>query len=126
MGTTKGPELFLILIAAPDDPPIPSAGYQGELKTFMQSLSAHGIEFRARVSLMESASGGGFNLGEFFIALKTVGPPLAVAIGVWLRTKYGRKVKLKSKDVAVEASSVEEVEKLLKLAEKHHKKIDHK
>lgn len=120
---SREPKLLVILIAAPDDPPIHSKEYQAELKAFTESLRANGIKFSSRMRMMESASGGGFNLGEFFIVLRTVGPPLAVAIGVWLRGKYSRKVKLKSKDVAVEASSVEEVEKLLKLAEKHHKKI---
>jgi hypothetical protein len=71
---------------------------------------------------MESASGGGFSLGEFFAVLKTVSPALAVTVGAWLQKKYGRKVKLKYKDVEIEATTVEDVERLIKLIEERQKK----
>jgi hypothetical protein len=66
--------------------------------------------------MMESTSPGAFQFREFLMVLRAVGPLLAYATAVWLRAKYARKVTLKSKDITVEASSVEEVEKLFKVA----------
>jgi hypothetical protein len=126
MSTKKEPELFLILIPAPDEPPLRCVEYQVALRAFAKSLNAHGLEFSSSVHMKESAYGGGFSLGEFAIIAKTIGTALPVLIGAWLREKYGRKVKLKFQDVEVEAVSVEEAEKLIKLAEKHRKKRAHK
>jgi hypothetical protein len=115
-------ELSIVLIPSPDDPPKHSKEYQTELSTFAQEMRAHGIDFSTRAVLMESASGGGFSLGEFFAVLKTVSPALAVTVGAWLQKKYGRKVKLKYKDVEIEATTVEDVERLIKLIEERQKK----
>jgi hypothetical protein len=76
--------------------------------------------------MIESLSRGAFHFGELLPVLRTVGPLLTLAIGAWLRGKYGRKVKVKSREIAVEASSVEEVEKLLELARRHYKTISHR
>ena|SRR2546421_8903052 len=126
MSNKKEPEFSLILIPAPDETPIQSAEYQVELKAFQQSLTAHGIKFSSHMTLMESAFGGGFHLGEFGIIAAASIVPLAGLLRAWLKARYGRKVKLKIKDFSAEAASVEEVDKLLKLAEKHREKRSHK
>ena len=77
--------------------------------------------FNPNMRMMESASGGGFNLGEFGIVTTSVSPVLSRLIGAWLHAKCGRKVKLKFGDVMMEAATAEEAEKLIKLAEKHRK-----
>lgn len=122
MRTKKEPEFSLVLIPAPDDAPPQSAEYQTELQAFAQSLTAHGIEFNSLIHFRESAIGGAFNLGEFYFFTVRILPILLVPLTVWIRAKYRRKVKLKFKDVTAEATSVEEVEKLLKAAMKYRKK----
>jgi len=123
--TSKEPEFSLVLVRASDDPQTHSDEYQAELKAFMQSLKKNGIEFHARSVMMESATGGGFNLGEFSILAGSVAS-LAGLLRMWVKAKYGRKVKLKTKDFSAEAMNAEEIEKLVKLVEKHKKKRDGK
>lgn len=65
----------------------------------------------------------GNRFAGFWTLLRAFAPPLAVAIGAHLRSKYGGKVKLKCRDITLEASSVKEVEVLLKLAAKHYRAI---
>ena len=72
--------------------------------------------------MMESAGGGGFALGEFLAVAKTISPALAAIIGAWLHAKYSRKVKLKYKELQVEARTVEEVERVVKLVRERLKK----
>ena len=52
-----------------------------------------------------------------FIKLSAIGPALIACIGVWLHTYYGRKVRLKIGEVEAEGRSVEEIAKLLSMAE---------
>jgi hypothetical protein len=69
----------------------------------------------------------GFNVaklvGEFGVPVaQGLGAILTAAIGAWLHAKYGRKVRLevgKEGGIKAEAQTVEEVETLVKLAEKH-------
>jgi hypothetical protein len=62
-------------------------------------------------------------LGEFLVAAKTIAPVFTGLIGAWLHAKYGRKVKLKYKDLQVEATTVEEVERLVRpILEREKKK----
>jgi hypothetical protein len=122
MGNKKEPAFSLVLIPAPDEAPIQSAKYQTDLRAFTDSLTAHGIEFNSLIHFKESVSGGAFNLGEFYFFTIRILPILLVPLTVWIRARYRRKVKLKFKDVTAEATSVEEVEKLLKAAMKYRKK----
>jgi hypothetical protein len=119
----SGEELSVIMIPAPNDPPKPSKEYQAELRLFTQSMRAQGIEYRSRDYLVEVTSGVGFALGEFLVVAKALSTPaLAGLVGAWLRGKYGRKVKLKYKDLQVEATTVEDVERLVKLIQEREKK----
>lgn len=120
--TTHERELTITLIPSSDDPPKHTKEYQAELGTLEKEMRGQGIEFSSRAFLMESASGGGFSLGEFYAIVKTVSPLLTVSLGAWLHKRYGRKVKLKFKDVQIEATTVEEVEKLIKLVKEREKK----
>jgi hypothetical protein len=119
--TTHERELAITLIPSPDDPPKHEQEYQAELGTLAKEMRGQGIDFSSRAFLMESASGGGFTLGEFYAVVKTVSPAFAGLIGVWLQKKYGRKVKLKYKDVQIEATTVDDVEKLIKLVREREK-----
>jgi len=126
MRNKKEPEFSLVLIPAPDEAPIQSAEFQTELQAFTQSLTAQGIEFNSLMHFKESASGGAFNLGEFYFLTTRILPILLVPVTVWIRARYRRKVKLKFKGVTAEATSVEEVKKLLKAVKKYEKKSGRK
>jgi hypothetical protein len=121
MGAKEKLELSVVLVPAEGDPAVHTPEYQLGLREFMESLRAQDTEFNSRMHLVESTGGGGFHLGEFGILAATI-VPLAGLLGAWLKAKHGRKVKLKIKDFSAEASSVEEIDELLKLAEKHLKK----
>jgi hypothetical protein len=123
--TPREPKFSLVLIRASDDPPMRSDEYQAELKTFTQSLKANGIEFHARSVTMDSAAGGGFTSGEITIIAGSL-VSLSGLLRVWIKTKYGRKVTLKTKDFSAEAMNVKEIEKLVELAEEHRKKAGRK
>ncbi len=120
--TTSQTELSIVLIPSPDDLPKSSNEYQAELSAFARSMREQGIDFSSRAYMMESAGGGGFSLGEFLAVAKTISPALAGLVGAWLHAKYGRKVKLKYKNLQVEATKVEEVERLVKLISDGRKK----
>jgi hypothetical protein len=114
-------ELSVIMVPAPNDPPKPSKEYQADLGVFTHGMRAEGIEYRSRDYLVEDTSGG-FKLGEFLVVAKTIAPVFTGLVGAWLHAKYGRKVKLKYKDLEVEATTVEEVERLVKPILKREKK----
>ncbi len=121
MQIKKEPEIALTLIPAPDDEP-QSTEYQTEIQAFAQSLRANSVVFNSIRHMRESAWASSFNLGEFGIVAKTIGPLLTGLIGAWLHARYGRKVKLKFEDIEVEATTIEDVERLIELAHKPRKK----
>jgi hypothetical protein len=121
------PELRLILVRAPDDPPLSSPAFQKELSDFARSL--RGIQVEPICFAADSMDGGGGLSGEFILIVKNVAPVITViaaAAGAYIHAKYGRKVKVEFDGVKVEASSPEEAEKLIKMVEEHRKKIGHK
>ena len=120
--TASQTELSIVLIPSPGDLPKPSKEYQAELTAFARSMREQRIDFSSRAYMMESASGGGYALGEFLAVAKTISPALAGLVGAWLHAKYGRKVKLKYKNLQVEATNVEEVERMVKLVRERGKK----
>ena len=83
--------------------------------------AAGAVELRLRPAPVKNgrlditASGQAFAMVlPYVTALAT---PLAAALGAWLKERYGRKVRLKVGDVEAEASTAEEVEKLLAKAQ---------
>jgi hypothetical protein len=55
----SSPELHLILVRAPDDPPLVSPEFQKELFEFAQSLRGQDIQVENRWYAFDSAQGGG-------------------------------------------------------------------
>jgi hypothetical protein len=117
MDTEKEPEVSIILIPSPDDPPIRSVEYQAELKAFSGSLTSHGIKFGARAVAMDSVHGGGYSLGEYFIAVASI-KQAAQIIKTYILAKNARKVKLVWDGGQAEAPTVEEVDRLIKMIPK--------
>lgn len=107
------------LSAAPEgDRPIKSAEYQAELAAFKAVTKSKALT----AYTVDSVDGGGHLTGTFsFQDVKLLLEVLApVAIAFIARTA-GRKVKLRIGDVEAEARNVDEVAKLLALAEAHAK-----
>ena len=111
------------LLPGPDDPPVRDTVYQRELRELEDSFRQHGIKAGSLVELRKSAGGESVHLGQFFLPLvATLGSIAGAAIGAWVQAKYGRRVRVKMGDIEVEARTIEEVQDLLKRAQKLHQK----
>lgn len=88
--------------------------------SFTAALSENGIEFSRRIQLSEAPMNAG-TIIEIFSAIKDITPwgALAVIVGVWLKTKAGRKVIITTKDndiIHIEGFSILEIERVLEKA----------
>jgi hypothetical protein len=118
------PKLRLILVRAPDDPPLFSEQYQSELADFARSLGALGIEFSCLRRMLAAAGASGGLTGEFIFVVSALGPVAIVQLRKLLEAflVHGRKMKLTSGGVKIEGSArdiqklltPEQIEKLLK------------
>lgn len=110
------------LCRAPDDAPLGSAAFQKELSEFARALSAQGIDVRSRHFTFDSVSGGGGLAGEFTLIASSILIPVSAVAGAWLQAKCGRRVRVKFGDTEAEATTVEELEKVLRMAEEARRK----
>ena len=117
------PELYFVLVGAPDDQALSSPEYQEELRTFDRSLRSQGVEVSTRCYAHDSIGGGGGLAGEFGVIASALGPALCTALGTalgaFLKGRYGRKVRLRTGldgKIDVEAHTVEEIKELVKVA----------
>ena len=103
-------EIELVLVPSPSDAPPFSAEYQTELREFAKQAGARS----QRAFAMDSAAGGGGPLGEFIFdnAGKVIAALTTICI-TWIKTKYGRKLKLKVGKIVVEANTPEEIKFLV-------------
>jgi len=116
--------LKIELRPAPEEGPRSNAEHQKALGDFAETMRSHGVEVIPRYYVHDAVGGGGGLSGEFTV-ITTALTVLGTVLGAWLNSRYGRKAKLKIGDVEAEAQTVEEVEKLIKLAEKQHKSSSH-
>ena len=121
--TTKAePELYLCLLAARDD-----REYQEALGNFLRAVRLQDVEVSARYYVNDAVGGGGGMSGEFGIIASAIGPAVCAAVGAFLAARYGRKARLKiglDGEVEAEAQTVKQIEKLMKVAEKHRREKD--
>lgn len=107
----KTEEIELVLVPASDDPPPFSKEYQTELRDFTRQAGA----YSQRAFAMDSIVGGGGPLGEFIYdnpgKLLTA---LTTICGIWIKARYGRKLKMKVGNVVIEANTPQEIELLVK------------
>ena len=112
-------EIGIVLRRAPDESKDPrDPEFQAELSEFSKSLHSAGLKVSQRGMAFDSAEFLGYPLPEFTVSLaQTVGPALlgavGVALGAWLKGRYGRKARVKIGDVEAEAQTIEEVGALL-------------
>lgn len=113
--------LQVYLVRAPEgEAPMFSAEYQRVLREF--SLTTHPSSQRGFAMDAADALGGG--LGEFlFKSGSLLLPVIGTAAAAYLTGRFGRKVKMKVKDVEVEAASVEQLEEILDIVARYRESI---
>lgn len=110
------------LVNASDDAPTFSADGQVVLRSVMAALKENKIEADAPFMTLDSADAVGGYTGEIAVLVQAFGPVLTGILGAWLQSKAGRKVRFKDGDIEVEARTVDEVGKLLEMAEERRVK----
>jgi hypothetical protein len=115
-------ELKITMIPALEDPDNKSPAYQGELAEFAKSLKNAGVEYEAKPGKLLLTDTSPFSYaGTFVIGMITgLSPILVNFVAVWLHGRSGRKVRLKVDEIEAEAQTIQEVEKLLALAQEIH------
>jgi hypothetical protein len=109
----------ITLTPASDDPPEESDAYQAELRSFDEALWEKGLNPSSRVLLIEAVGHDVAPLlGVFSVALSSSFSVLGIALGAWLKGKYGRTVELEIDGTKAKASTIEEVQTLMEIAQK--------
>ena len=123
------PELWLILVRAPDDPPLASPEFQRELSEFRQLLT-QGIQIESRSFAFDAAYGGGGLSGEFIIACTALGllaKQLAGPLTTYLKGRSKRKVRVEFREggqlKSIEAQDAAEAERIVRAAAEYYSKI---
>lgn len=119
------PEFRLVLVPAPDDPPLFSAEYQRELADFGEMLRAQDIEVSSRYCTFDAVGAGGGLSGEFILRVLTiVGPPLITGLAGWLGGRSGRKYRVKFGEIEAEGSTTKEAEDtVVRLQQRNQPKV---
>lgn len=86
---------------------------QHDIRDVEQGLRDAGAQFSSQVYARKSMDFSSLLTGEFGITILSGSGILATALKAWISGRMGRKVRLKSGDIEVEASSVKELESLL-------------
>lgn len=100
-----------------------SPEFQDVLGGVLHGLQAQGLEVSVQMRFHDAADTGGmWSLGQFTIeGAKIVSPALTGILGAYLGARMGRKVKLKTGNIEVEAHSIEELQQLLKIADERER-----
>jgi len=103
------PALRLILVHAPDDPPLASQEFQKNLSEFVRSLEAEGIKVSSRRFAFDAVHGGGGLLNEFTLAAESLTPliitAVCAAVGGYLYGKRGRQVTFEMTHLGIKGSA---------------------
>lgn len=116
--------LRIYLVRAKDgEAPMFSDEYQLVLREF--SRATHPTSQSGFAMDSVDAVGGG--LGEFlFKGASLLLPVIGTAAGTYLTGRFGRKVKMKVKDVELEAASVEQLQEMLEIVARYRESITDK
>lgn len=113
----------IFLIAAEGEPPLSDARRQKELSAFADAARDRGLALSSRIYVRDNAPEGmlGFGtalqLGEYMVPLATAGiASISTLVGVWLKGRSDRNVRIKVGDIEAEAATIEDVERLLRTA----------
>ena len=111
--------LQITLLPAPNDLPEMSDEYQAQLRRFDETLQGEGFAPSSIVLVMEAAgSGVAPYLGIFSVAISGSLSALSIALGAWLKGKYGRVVELEIDGAKARAATIiEDVRALMEIAQ---------
>ncbi|WP_232491763.1 hypothetical protein [Novosphingobium kaempferiae] len=103
----------VILLPSNDDPAITDVLLSADIHQFEAMVGESG---RRRQVICFSAGAPEVShwAGDYFIMITPIATALIAAAGAWFASKSGRKVRLRVGDVEAEASTIQEVELLVK------------
>lgn len=116
--------ISLKLIPAPDDPDLKDDDYQRGLANVEDALRSESDTVHASAFVQKSIVGGSWLAGDFVVIAQALGGAAFTMLGVWLKSKLGRRVKVRVGDIEAEASTPEELERLLERAGAIKKRIE--
>jgi hypothetical protein len=110
--------LQITLIPSPADPSEDSDEYQVQLRRFDDSLRRDGFNPSSVIEIMEAVGHDiAHHLGVFNVVLSGSFAALNIALGAWIKEKYGRTVELEVGGVKAKAATVEELREILEIAQ---------
>jgi len=121
-------EIRLTLLGGPDDPPLASQKFQGELREFARALHAQGTPISSRFFAFDGAHAGGGLSGEFVLGVMAAGflaERLERPLKAFLKRDRRARVEFREdgKLKTIEARGAEEAEKIIRAAAEYHKGI---
>ena len=109
------------LVAAPDEGPFNELQHlrmkAGILRRATGKPEQEAVNYYDELAYLSSLFTHSHLGSPALLILQTAGPGLVAAIGTWLATRAGRKVKIKVGDVEIEASNADEIKDLLAQAQ---------
>jgi len=115
------PELTLILVPSPDEPPQSSSELQDAFRTFQQALISEGIPITARYRVFDAVGAGSHLSGEFVLkTLAVIVPPAITGITGWFKGRSGRKFRVKYGAIEAEATTTKEAEETVLRLQQHN------
>lgn len=105
--------LKIKLVLAESDLPQNDPSIQKEYQDFSSTMRDAGVKFSQRAIAFDGGAGLGHPLGDFILEFTgLLLPALKVAVAGWFYARKGRKVRMEIDGVVLEASSIEELERL--------------
>lgn len=110
--------LTVELVRAEDDLPPRDSAIQTEFTAFGSTLRAANITYTQRAIAFDGGGVLGYPLGQFVLDFTSnIQPILTAAVTSWFLSRKGRKVRMKIDGMDLEANSIEEMDKLIKISE---------
>ena len=113
------------LVPSSHDLPPGGAEYQQELSQISDRLRLSIPPVSSTVELLEASGAETLLLGGFILAARSLIPALPI-LKEWMHGRFGRKIKAKVGSDEFEASTPEELEKVMALAQEYKKTTEPK
>lgn len=108
-------EIDIRLLPNANEGSIREAAIQQDFHRIRSGISAEGLPIEVQSYSEKSADGATWLIGEFIVPIMAASSAMWMLIGTWLQAKHGRRMRLKIGDVEAEATSIEEVQSLMKI-----------
>jgi hypothetical protein len=117
-------QVTFILCAAPSDPHVSTQEFQTGLGDIAAALHASNIKYSQRIQMFDSVDVPGYGIGQYTLAYAAIAAPIfSAALVAWLAGRAGRKLKIKVRDIELEANSPEEIDLLIQKALELHAQL---